>query len=184
MNKYISPFLSLSVAIFATASSQVLPLSHPAHAATVRVHKLVSAEKKLSKFSTNVRYDVVCFAEPGFSIGSIRCDATSIYKVPRGTKITTFFKRTTGLQHDNDSAVSFTTSTIKQQISTAEMESLVSRGADIYAMYYQIPSILQKYPTQSIVDIFDVKSGKFKKFAKARNQLTFTTGSSNFRVVN
>jgi hypothetical protein len=135
-------------------------------------------------------HDVICFRKDiNLAESGVRCRPEQIYKVPRGTKVTAFLKTVSSVQQGTQLQTYFKTdATTQESITVAEMESLSTQGAKIYAIDFTAdPSniVNKKHATQ--IYYFDQSSGGFQlRFEGAlevdggeTSKVDFTTGDSS-----
>jgi hypothetical protein len=133
-----------------------------------------------------VVYDIVCFA----TRNQDGCDSDSIYKIQRGTNITAYFKQVTSVQQGTKSLVSFKNDRNQnsQKITISEMESLSSRGAEVYILFDQeenflVPGTSGRMKRFVVVSLFNRKSGKFQEFDYDVNAINFKIGNTKIRKI-
>jgi hypothetical protein len=131
-------------------------------------------------------WDVFCFRDN--SSPSQPCYPDDIYKIPRGSFVSTYLKTTTSVQNGSKIEPMFRPRAYKEKISVPEMESLFNTGSKVYSMGM---NTLSGSPEQYSVYvlIFDKDSGKFRKIGEGisqkmgeeKSELFFTTGEEETR---
>jgi hypothetical protein len=161
-------------------------------------------EPKVTKFGNSnsaespittvpITYDVICFQRRSFSTMGVECSPDQIFKIPRGTKVTTYLKTETSVQQGRNINISFDTDKSTEKISISEMESLSSKDSQVYVMNSHLNTPLTTgilpagYTAQ--VNIFDRSSGKFKVFGQGviqqlgedNSKFIFTAGDTDIK---
>jgi hypothetical protein len=145
-----------------------------------------SVQPTVTASSIPVVYDIICFRKSNdLTQWGVRCKPDKIYKVPRGTKVTTWITKTVSVQQGNQAQTNYEIDTKQESINVSEMESLSSGDAKIYALDGGTDMQRGILGYVTVVFAFDKSSGEFKRFREGEFQssgekmstITFETGT-------
>jgi hypothetical protein len=144
-----------------------------------------------------INYDIICFQRHDFSTMGVKCNPDQIFKIPRGTEVTTYLETKTSVQSGKYITISFTATKQTEKISISEMESLSSKDSQVYVMNsdskVSVGSAFfrQGEAYSAKVSIFDRNSGKFKLFGEGaiqklgedNSKFIFTAGDTDILIL-
>jgi uncharacterized protein (DUF2147 family) len=125
-----------------------------------------------------ITYDVICFQRHALSTMGVECDPDQIFKIPRGTEVTTYLETKTSVQSGKNTINGFRTDKQTEKISDSEMESLSSQDSRIYVLDMTSDTVLvgsllsgEKHKIYACkVNVFNRNDGKFQLFGQGEFQ--------------